>query len=120
MSEALDLFSEDWAAMPVRPMVVPERVHAPFVPSLLDVLFASISPSPHLLAFVAQARHHGHTDPALEPIRVDSAGRRLFNETEIVRFANELLRGVRSDRPAMTPERWAQAIAKAREAHHAI
>ena len=75
--------------------------------------------NPHLLAFVAQARHYGHTDPALTPISVDSAGRRLFDEVEVTRFANELLRGVRSARPAMTPERWAEAIAKAREANHA-
>lgn len=69
----------------------------------------------NMYAFVAQARHHGHTDPSLTPVRVSAAGRREFDVLELSRFANELLRGVRSDRPAMTPERWAEASAKARE-----
>lgn len=71
--------------------------------------------NPHAYAFVATARHYGHTDRALAPVRVSAAGRQEFDEAELARFANELLRGVRSDRPAMTPERWAEASAKARE-----
>ncbi len=71
--------------------------------------------NPGMLAFIAQAKHHGHTDPCLKPIGTDPGGRNLFDELEVARFANELLCGVRSDRPAMTPERWALAIAKARE-----
>ena len=71
--------------------------------------------NPQLLAFVAQARHHGHTDAGLVPTSTDSGGRRLFDEREVARFANEVICGVRSDRPTMTPERWALAIQKARE-----
>lgn len=71
--------------------------------------------NPHALAFVAQARHHGLTDPALEPVRVSEAGRREFDLAELARYANELLRGVRSLAPQMTPERWGEAIAKVRE-----
>jgi hypothetical protein len=70
-----------------------------------------------LLAFVAQARHYGHTDPSLTPVAVTEARRRIFDELEVIRFANELLRGVRSDRPRMTPERWREATLKAREVH---
>ena len=69
----------------------------------------------HLYAFIAQAKCHGHTDPALSNFWVDGAGRSRYDEREVARFANELLCGVRSDRPSMTPERWALAIAKARE-----
>jgi hypothetical protein len=50
---------------------------------------------------------------------VDIAGLKYFDELEVCRFANELLRGVRSDRPALTPERWREAIQKARETPHA-
>jgi len=70
---------------------------------------------PHAYAFVAQARKHGQADPALTPVKVSPAGRREFDMAELARYANELLRGVRSDRPGMTPERWAQATAKVRE-----
>ncbi len=70
---------------------------------------------PHSYAFVAQARKHGQADPALTPLKVSPAGRREFDLAELARYANELLRGVRSDRPAMTPERWAQATARVRE-----
>ena len=70
---------------------------------------------PHAYAFVAQARKHGLTDPALNPVQVSTAGRREFDLDELARYANELLRGVRSIKPTMTPERWAQATAKARE-----
>lgn len=69
----------------------------------------------HMYAFIAQAKYHGHTDPALGIFWVDSAGRSRYDEREGARFANELLCGVRSDRPVMTPERWALAIAKVRE-----
>lgn len=71
--------------------------------------------NPHLHAFIAQARHAGLADPALEPIRTDGAGRRLYDEREVARYANELLRGVRSDMPPMTPKRWAEAIQAVRE-----
>ena len=71
--------------------------------------------NPHALAFVAQARKHGATDPSLTPVSVSAAGRREFDVLELSRYANELLRDVRSDRPAMTPERWGEAIAKVRE-----
>ncbi|WP_395138514.1 hypothetical protein [Armatimonas sp.] len=71
--------------------------------------------NPGMLAFIAQARHHGQTDASLKPIGTDAGGRNLFDEVEVARFANELLCGVRSDRPSMTPERWALAITKARE-----
>lgn len=85
----------------------------------LDLEFARFakhrSIDPHPYAFIAQARHHGHTDPCLEPVAITEGGRRLFNEIEVIRFANELLRGVRSDRPGMTPERWAEAIQKVRQ-----
>lgn len=77
-------------------------------------LCRSSSLNHHLYAFTAQARHHGHTDPALTVLGTDPGGRNLFDEREVARFANELLCGVRSDRPTMTPERWAAAIAKAR------
>lgn len=70
---------------------------------------------PHAYAFVAQARKHGLTDPALTPVQVSTAGRREFDLAELARYANDLLRGVRSIKPTMTPERWAQATAKARE-----
>lgn len=68
-----------------------------------------------MLAFIAQAKHHGQTDPCLKPLGTDSGGRNLFDEAEVTRYANELLRGVRSTRPTMTPERWGEAIAKVRE-----
>lgn len=70
---------------------------------------------PHAFAFVAQARKSGSTDPSLTPVQVSAAGRREFNLDELARYANELLRGVRSTRPTMTPERWGEAIAKVRE-----
>lgn len=66
-------------------------------------------------AFVAQARKHGSTDPSLTPVRVSAAGRREFDLDELARYANEVLRGVRSTRPTMTPERWGEAIEKVRE-----
>ena len=69
----------------------------------------------HLYAFIAQAKCHGRTDPALSNFWVDGAGRSRYDEREVARFANELLCGVRSDRPSMTPERWSVAIQKARE-----
>ena len=70
----------------------------------------------HAYAFVAQARKHGSTDPSLTPVRVSAAGRREFDLDELARYANELLRGVRSVKPTMTLERWGEAIAKVREA----
>lgn len=70
---------------------------------------------PHTYAFVAQARKMGLTDPALIPVQVSPAGRREFDLDELSRYANELLRGVRSIKPTMMPERWAEATAKARE-----
>lgn len=66
--------------------------------------------NPHAYAFVAQARKHGAKDPSLTPVVVSAAGRREFDVLELSRYANELLRGVRSDRPALTPERWGEAI----------
>ena len=69
----------------------------------------------HAYAFVAQARKHGSADPALTPVQVSAAGRREFDMDELSRFANELLRGVRSIKPTMTPERWALAIQCVRE-----
>lgn len=110
MSETLDLFGGDLSPAPSpAPSAPAVLAHAPT--SEVHKIGASAHKTPDhlLLAFVAQARHHGHTDPALTPISVDSAGRRLFDEVEVTRFANELLRGVRSDRPAMTPERWSEA-----------
>jgi hypothetical protein len=70
---------------------------------------------PHAYAFVAQARKYGSTDPSLTPVRVSDAGRREFDLDELARYANELLRGVRSIKPAMTPERWGEATVKVRE-----
>lgn len=70
---------------------------------------------PHAFAFVAQARKSGSTDPSLTPVQVSPAGCREFDLDELARYANELLRGVRSDRPAMTPERWGEAIQRVRE-----
>lgn len=69
----------------------------------------------HAYAFVAQARKHGSTDPSLNPVQVSAAGRREFDLDELARYANELLRGVRSIKPTMTKERWGEAIAKVRE-----
>jgi hypothetical protein len=69
----------------------------------------------HAYAFVAQARTYGSTDPSLIPVQVSSAGRREFDMDELARFANELLRGVRSIKPTMTPERWGEAIQRVRE-----
>jgi hypothetical protein len=69
----------------------------------------------HAYAFVAQARHAGSTDSSLIPVQVSAAGRREFDMDELARFANEVLRGVRSIKPTMTPERWAQATQKVRE-----
>jgi hypothetical protein len=91
-----------------------------------DLVFPAETPEPesttkrvgvnhNMHAFIAQARHHGQTDPALTDFTVDGAGRRHYDEREVARFANELLCGVRSDRPTMTPERWTLAIMKARE-----
>ncbi len=71
--------------------------------------------NPGMLAFIAQAKHHGQTDPCLKPIGTDPGGRSLFDEAEVARYANELLRGVRSVKPTMTKERWGEAIAKVRE-----
>lgn len=68
-----------------------------------------------MYAFIAQAKHHGHTDPSLTPACVTEAGQRIYEEAEVARFANEVLRGVRSIKPTMTPERWALAIEKVRE-----
>lgn len=73
------------------------------------------SVNPGMLAFIAQAKHHGQTDPCLKPLGTDPGGRNLFDEAEVARFANEVLRGVRSVKPTMTPERWGEAIARVRE-----
>lgn len=69
----------------------------------------------HAYAFVAQARKHGSTDSSLTPVQVSAAGRREFDLDELARYANELLRGVRSIKPTMTKKRWGEAIAKVRE-----
>ena len=97
------------------PAVTPLPEPVASTPLHADVLAAPPALNHCLYAFVAQARWHGFTDPALGYVYIDKAGRGIVDEVEVVRFANELLRGVRSDRPAMTPERWAEAIAKARE-----
>lgn len=71
--------------------------------------------SVHALAFAAIALRHGHTDKSLTPIHKNTAGQNFFDERELARYANWLLRGVRSDRPTMTPERWAEAISVVKE-----
>jgi hypothetical protein len=68
-----------------------------------------------MYAFIAQAKHYGMTDPSLTPACVTEAGQRIYEEAEVARYANELLRGVRSVKPTMTKERWALAIQKVRE-----
>lgn len=69
---------------------------------------------PVALAFAAVAVGKGFQDPALAPTRIDTAGCRFFDERELSRFANEMLCGVRSDKPTMTPERWRLATEKVR------
>lgn len=69
----------------------------------------------HMYAFIAQAKCYGHTDPALSNSWVDGAGRSRYDEREVARFANEVICGIRSDRPTMTPARWGEATAKVRE-----
>lgn len=122
----LDLFGDDPSLAPITPSPAPSApvVMAPTplpepvasTPLHADVLAVPPALNHCLYAFVAQARWHGFTDPALGYVYIDKAGRGIVDEVEVARFANELLRGVRSDRPAMTPERWAEAIAKVREA----
>lgn len=62
----------------------------------------------HALAFVAVCRAAGIDDPALRPTSSEG-GMNQFSRVHLSRLANRLLRGVESDRPAMTPERWAEA-----------
>lgn len=54
----------------------------------------------HAHAFAAVARCYAPDHPALV---------RPLDPVALARFANEVLRGVASDRPALTPQRWAQA-----------
>lgn len=71
--------------------------------------------SVHALAFAAIACKHGHEDKSLIPIHRNSGGQNFYDETELARFANWLICGVRSDRPSMTPARWAEAISIVKE-----
>lgn len=123
MSEPFDLFGGDLSPAPGAPVLLaPAPVATPLpeavanTPLHADVLAVPPALNHCLYAFVAQARWHGHTDPSLDRVYIDKAGRSIVDEVEVTRFANELLRGVRSDRPTMTPERWADAIATARGA----
>jgi hypothetical protein len=59
-------------------------------------------PNPHRLAFVAALRHYKLADGQF-------LTRYALDYREADRKANELLRGVASDKPEMTPERWGQA-----------
>lgn len=93
------LFDFDYQPVPAPKAVVPVPI-APPAPKRNRNFFDN-----HALAFRAAAKHYGHTDPALAS----------DDPAELARFANELLRGVRSDRPAMTPERWGEARAKVLE-----
>lgn len=69
----------------------------------------------HALAFVAACKSAGLTDPALKPVTVSAIGRCDYDVVELSRLANELLRGVRSDRPELTPARWQAAGEAARQ-----
>lgn len=71
--------------------------------------------SNHVLAFVAACKSAGLTDPALKPVTVSGIGRCDYDVVELSRLANELLRGVRSDRPELTPARWKEAGEIARQ-----
>lgn len=67
----------------------------------------------HPLAFVAVCRAAGIEHPALTPIATDPSGARRFEAKPLQRLANLILRGVESDRPEVTPERWREAGGKA-------
>lgn len=86
---------------------IAERIEQP-APAVLSLRAFD----PTALAFAAVAIHAGIKDPALAPTRIDTAGCRFFDERELSRLANELLCGVRSDKPKMTPERWRLATEK--------
>lgn len=113
----MNLFDFDFEPAPAPKALVPtpEAPETPegdriFVPSL-----AHFDRDLHAYAFAAVARYYGHADSALSPCFISTSGRRQHNLTELTRFANELLRGVRSDRPAMTSERWGEATARVLE-----
>lgn len=67
----------------------------------------------HPLAFVAVCRAAGIEHPALTPIATDPSGARRFEAKPLQRLANLILRGVESDRPEVTPERWREAGGRA-------
>jgi hypothetical protein len=71
----------------------------------------------HVLAFVAVCRAAGIDHPALTPVDVGTillggkrlVGRRAFDRAQLASLANHILRGLASDRPRVTPERWREA-----------
>lgn len=73
----------------------------------------------HVLAFTAVCRAAGIEHPALTPISVGTIlsgdgkrtlpGRRAYDRSLFSALANLILRGVESDRPPLTPERWRDA-----------
>ena len=129
-----DLFSQEWAAIPVAnplPRVdatefILSALGAP--PSALGAPSSALGapqpePQPPLtfidrdskhLAFVAQARYYGHDDHALEATSQDDAGRRFFDLEAVTRFAMELLGLPHNGETDLTREQWREATHQAR------
>jgi hypothetical protein len=127
-----DLFSQDWADVPVaNPLPVvdaTERILTAYQvpPALLrapkPAAFVAPASAPlgfvdrdsNHLAFVAQASHYGHTNPCLEPVSTNGAGRRFFDLEAVVRFALELLGRPYDGEKDLPLELWGEAIYEAR------
>lgn len=84
-----------------------------------DIVCPSMPDDHHVLAFVARCRSFGIEHPALVPIAVGTSlsrdgkstvpGWRSFDRQACAQLANLILRGIYSDRPHLTPERWRDA-----------
>lgn len=118
--DTIDLFSREWADVPIEnPLASPVQVAALASLPMPDqkpprvIREGGYTMDANMLAFVAQARHYGHRHAALEPISIDVARRRIFDCLAVCEFARELLGEPHAD---MTPGNWARAIEAARKA----
>ncbi len=117
--DTIDLFSEDWSALPVENPLAPSVALADLValpvpdqkpPRIIQN--GAYTMDAHMLAFVAQARYYGHRHAALEPISKDVGRRRIFDIGAVGDFARELIGEPGLE---MTPGNWRRATLRARE-----
>lgn len=117
---ALDLWDDTPAAAPESPEPAtsePGPCTAGDSPSVTEPAGSVTTPPlapyfyhlwPHACVFAAAARRAGHTHPCLDP-PIDETKARQYDFDALTRYANGLLRGIASDAPRMTVERWHEA-----------